>query len=62
MNENLKKKTNSHDSLDKPYIIQEKIINASNHPRIPDTSLKLDVIKRCFSLGDGVEYVSRYIY
>ena len=40
--------------LDKPYIIKEKIINAPNHPRIPDTSLKLEAIKRCFSLGEGV--------
>ena len=61
MKENLQKKTNYHGSLDKPYIIKEKIINASNHPRIPDTSLKLEAIKRCFSLGEGVEYVSRDI-
>ena len=54
-------KTNYRGSLDKPYIIKEKIINAPNHPRIPDTSLKLDAIKRCFSLGEGVEYVSRDI-
>ena len=58
----LAEKTNYHGSLDKPYIIKEKIINAHNHPRIPDISLKLDAIKRCFSpLGEGVEYVSRDI-
>ena len=57
----LAEKTNYHGSLDKPYIIKEKIINAPNHPRIPDTSLKLEAIKRCFSLGEGVEYVSRDI-
>ena len=57
----LAKKTNYHVSLDKPYIIKKKIINAPNHPRIPDTSLKLEAIKRCFSLGEGVEYVSRNI-
>ena len=57
----LAEKTNYRGSLDKTYIIKEKIINAPNHPRIPDTSLKLDVIKRCFSLGEGVEYVSRDI-
>lgn len=61
MKENLQKKTNYHGSLDKPYIIKEKIINAPNHPRIPDTSLKLDAIKCCFSIGEGVEYVSRDI-
>ena len=54
-------KTNYRGSLDKPYIIKEKIINAPNHPRIPDTSLKLDAIKCCFSIGEGVEYVSRDI-
>lgn len=57
----LAEKTNYHDSLDKPYIISKKIINAPKHPRIPDTSLKLDAIKRCFSLGEDVEYVSRDI-
>ena len=61
MKENLQKKTNYHGSLNKTYIIKEKIINAPNHPRIPDTSLKLEAIKRCFSLGEGVEYVSRDI-
>lgn len=59
--EKLAEKTNYHDSLDKPYIISKKIINAPKHPRIPDTSLKLDAIKRCFSLGEDVEYVSRDI-
>ena len=53
--------TDYHDSLDKEYIIKQKYINKPNHPRNPDTSLKLDVIKRCFSLGEGVEYVSRDI-
>lgn len=50
----LAEKTNYHGSLDKPYIIKEKIINAPNHPCITDTSLKLDAIKCCFSLGEGV--------
>ena len=54
MKENLQKKTNYHGSLDKPYIIKEKIINAPNHPRIPDTSLKLDAIKCFFSIGEGL--------
>ena len=53
--------TDYHGSLDKEYIIKQKYINKPNHPRNPDTSLKLDVIKRCFSLGEGVEYVSRDI-
>ena len=57
----LAEKTNYLGSLDKPYIIKEKIINAPDHPRIPDTSLKLDAIKCCFSIGEGVEYVSRDI-
>ena len=57
----LAEKTNYRGSLDKPYIIKEKIINAPNHPRIPDTSLKLGAIKCCFSIGEGVEYVSRDI-
>ena len=51
--------TDYHGSLDKEYIIKQKYINKPNHPRNPDISLKLDVIKRCFSLGEGVEYVSR---
>ena len=46
--------TDYHGSLDKEYIIKQKYINKPNHPRNPDTSLKLDVIKRCFSLGEGV--------
>ena len=53
--------TDYHGSLDKEYIIKQKYINKPNHPRNPDISLKLDVIKRCFSLGEGVEYVSRDI-
>ena len=50
-----------HGSLDKEYQIKQKYINAPNHPRNPDANLKLDAIKRCFSLGEGVEYVSRDI-
>ena len=50
-----------HGSLDKKYQIKQKYINAPNHPRNPDTNLKLNAIKRCFSLGEGVEYVSRDI-
>ncbi|MGN0107307.1 MAG: transposase [Hominilimicola sp.] len=54
-------KANHHGSPDKPYSIKEKFISVPNHPRNPDTNLKLDAIKRCFSLGEGVEYVSRDI-
>lgn len=50
-----------HGSLDKKYQIKQKYINAPEHPRYPDTNLKLEAIKRCFSLGEGVEYVSREI-
>lgn len=50
-----------HGSLDKEYQIKQKYINEPNHPRNPDANLKLDAIKRCFSLGEGVEYVSRDI-
>ena len=50
-----------HGSLDKEYQIKQKYINAPNHPRNPDANLKLDAIKRCFSLGEGVEYASREI-
>ena len=50
-----------HGSLDKEYQIKQKYINAPNHPRNPDANLKLDAIKSCFSLGEGVEYVSRDI-
>ena len=50
-----------HGSLEKEYQIKQKYINAPNHPRNPDANLKLDAIKRCFSLGEGVEYVSRDI-
>lgn len=50
-----------HGSLDKEYQIKQKYINAPNHPRNPDANLKLDAIKRCFSLGECVEYVSRDI-
>ena len=41
--------TDYHGSLDKEYIIKQKYINKPNHPRNPDISLKLDVIKRRFS-------------
>ena len=57
----LAEKTNYHGSLDKEYQIKQKYINAPYHPRNPDANLKLDAIKRCFSLGEGVEYVSRDI-
>ena len=50
MKENLQK-NNYHGSLDKPYIIKEKIINAPNHPRIPDISLKLDALSVAFLLA-----------
>lgn len=50
-----------HGSLDKKYQIKQKYINAPNHPRNPGTNLKLNAINRCFSLGEGVEYVSRDI-
>lgn len=50
-----------HGSPNKPYQIKQKYINAPNHPRHPDTNLKLEAIRRCFSLGEGVEYVSREI-
>ena len=59
--EKLAGKPNYHGSPDKPYKIKEKFINAAEHPRHPDTNLKLDAIYRCFSLGEGVEYVSREI-
>lgn len=52
---------NYHGSLDKKYQIKQKYINTANHPHNPDTNLKLNAIKRCFSLGEGVEYVSREI-
>lgn len=59
--EKLAGKPNYHGSTDKPYKIKEKFINAAEHPRHPDTNLKLNAIYRCFSLGEGVGYVSREI-
>lgn len=53
----LANKQNYHGSPEKPY----SVINSAQHPRHPDTNLKLEAIKRCFSLGEGVEYVSREI-
>ena len=50
-----------HGSLNKPYQVKEKYLNRPEHPRYPDANLKLEAIKRCFSLGEGVEYVSREI-
>ena len=50
-----------HGSPDKEYQIKQKYINAPHHPRHPDTNLKLNAIKRCFSLGEGVDYVSKDI-
>ena len=57
----LANKQDYHGSPNKPYQIQQKYINAPEHPRYPDINLKLEAIKRCFSLGEGVEYVSREI-
>ena len=54
-------KPNYHGSLNKQYNVKEKFINTSEHPHHPDTNIKLDAIKRCFSYGEGVEYVSREI-
>lgn len=54
-------KPNYHGSPDKPYKIKQKYLNSASHPRHPDTNLKLNAIYRCFSLGEGVEYVSREI-
>ena len=59
--EKLAEKPNYHGSPDKPYKIKDKFINLAEHPRHPDTNLKLDAIYRCFFLGEGVEYVSREI-
>lgn len=55
------KRPDYHGSHSKPYQVREKYLNAPNHPRYPDTNLKLEAIKRCFSLGEGVDYVSREI-
>ena len=57
----LANKQNYHGSPEKPYSVENKYINSARHPRHPDTNLKLEAIKRCFSLGEGVEYVSRDI-
>ena len=37
------------------------IINSSEHPRNPPVKIKLDVIKRCFELGESVKYVAEDI-
>lgn len=54
-------KQNQHGSLDKPYEIKNRNINSPSHPRNPDVNVKLNAIYRCFSLGEGVEYVSKEI-
>lgn len=54
-------KQNHHGSLDKPYVIKNRNINSPSHPRNPDINVKLDAIYRCFSLGEGVEYISKEI-
>ena len=55
----LANKQNYHGSPEKLYSVENKYINSARHPRHPDTNLKLEAIKRCFSLGEGVEDVSR---
>ena len=50
----LANKQNYHGSPSKPYQIQQKYINAPEHPRYPDINLKLEAIKRCISLGEGI--------
>lgn len=54
-------KQNHHGSLDKPHVIKNRNINSPSHPRNPDINVKLDAIYRCFSLGEGVEYISKEI-
>ena len=54
-------KQNYHGWPEKPCNNKHKYINTAEHPRYPDTKLKLEAIKRCFSLGENVEYVSREI-
>lgn len=54
-------KANYHGSPNKPYNIKQKYLNTADHPRYPDANLKLNAIYRCFSLGEGVEYVSKDI-
>ena len=44
-------------SLNKPYQVKAKYLNRPEHTRYPDATLKLETIKRCFSTGEGVEYV-----
>lgn len=53
----LANKQNYHGSPNKPYQIQQKYINSPKYFCYPDTNLKLGAIKRCFSLGEGVEYI-----
>ena len=48
---------NYHGSPQKPYNVEHRYINSAEHPRYPDTNLKLEAIKRCFSLGENVEAV-----
>ena len=57
----LANKKNYHGSPQKPYNVEHRYINSAEHPRYPDTNLKLEAIKRCFSLGENVGYVSREI-
>lgn len=54
-------KANHHGSPDKLYTIKKQFINTPERPHYPDINLKLDAIKRCFSLGEDIEYVSRDI-
>ena len=35
--------------------------NAPGHPRHPSAEFKYEVLRRCFELGEDVEYVSREI-
>lgn len=35
--------------------------NTLNHPRHPSAKFKYEVLRRCFELGEDVEYVSRVI-
>ncbi|MBQ3817212.1 MAG: hypothetical protein II802_02935, partial [Clostridia bacterium] len=52
---------NDCDSVKETSNVEHRYINPAGHPRHPDSNLKLEAIKRCFSDGENVEYVSREI-
>ena len=49
---------NNHGHATQPITIREYRDCTEAHPRYPSAQVKLDILHRCFEIGEDVEYVS----